>query len=251
MLGHEYSVYKMVDYQMPTSFTTPFLAKAAQLRDSASNISGDESVLPASTLSIRSDFDSSSDMTSLLMTARSTSPTSLLGESGFYMPVGHKDPREPEVFEKWMTRDNTDLTPFGTNNTSPIKLDKQDTLTTFDLAQDNGRFTPIHGKGVISPRSRTPSPGISKMLLSLTDHPVERPCSPNASTLYKNTKTHCNPSELGQQTYDECMVSEVSLGKEKIIVIVTLTYHLRHNRFTGGSTGETWEVESASGQSLR
>ncbi|XP_078354099.1 uncharacterized protein LOC144638732 isoform X1 [Oculina patagonica] len=196
----------MVDYQMPTSFTTPFSAKAAQLRDSASIVSGDESIFPASTLSMHSDFDSSSDMTSLLMTARSTSPTMLLGESGFHTSLGHKDPREPEDFEKWTKHENTDLTPFGTNDTSLIKLEKQDTPSTFVLEQDSGRFTPIYGKGVISPRSRTPSPGISKMLLSLSDHSVERPCSPNASTLYKNTKTHCNPSELGQQTYDECMM---------------------------------------------
>lgn len=202
----------MVDYQMPTSFITPFSANIAHLRDSASNNSGDESILPASTLSMHSDFDSSSEMTSLLMTARSTSPTSFLGESGFHLSLGREDVRETVDFEKWIENDNTDFTPRRTNNTSLVNPDKQDTPTTFFLDQDNGRLTSIHD--VISPQSRTPSPGISKMLLSLSDHPVERPCSPSASTLYKNTKTHRNPSELGQQTYDECMVSKESLKRK-------------------------------------
>ena len=186
---------------MPRNYS-PFTANAAHLRDSGSYVSGDESVLPASTLSARSDFDSSSDATSLLMAARSTSPTSLLGESGFHLSVGDKaDPMETVNFETWMKHADTDLVGY---DTGPLKLD---TPTTFALEQDGGSFVPINTKVVISPRSRTPSPGISKMLLSLSDHPVERPCSPNASSLYKNTKTHCNPSELGQQTYDECMVS--------------------------------------------
>lgn len=214
----------MVDYQMPTSYSTPFSAKVAHLRDSASNVSGDESILPASTLSMRSDFDSSSDMTSFLTTARSTSPTSLLGQSGFDMSAGGEDQRETLDFEKWMKHADTDFSPLGTTDTSPINLDKPDTPTMLVLDQGNDRFRPLHGKGVISPRSRTPSPGISKMLLSLSDHSVERPCSPNASTLYKNTKTHCNPSELGQQTYDECMVSEESLGREKIIVFILSSF---------------------------
>lgn len=200
---------KMVDYQIPRNFTTPFTAKAAHLRDSASYFSGDESVLPASTLSAHSDFDSSSDMTSLLMTARSTSPTSLLGEGGFHMSVGDKDPMETVNFEKHADTDLTSLLRYDTN---PLKLEKGETPTTFAFEQDSGSFMPINAKVVISQRSRTPSPGISKMLLSLSDHPVERPCSPNASSLYKNTKTYCNPSELGQQTYNECMVSEESLG---------------------------------------
>lgn len=198
----------MVDYHIPRNYT-PFISKAAHLRDSASYVSGDESVLPASTLSVCSDFDSASDMTSLLMTARSTSPTSLLGESGFHLSVGSKDPVETVNFETWMKHADTDLVRY---DTIPLKLGKRDTPTTFALEQDGGSFIPINSKAVISPRSRTPSPGMSKMLLSLSDHPVERPCSPNASSLYKNTKTHCNPSELGQQTYDECMVSQESLG---------------------------------------
>lgn len=193
----------MVDCHLPRNHT-PFIAKAAHLRDSASYVSGDESVLPASTLSVRSDFDSASDMTSLLMTARSTSPTSLLGESGFHLSLGDKDPVEAISFETWMKDSDTDAVRYDTN---PLRLDKRGTLTTFALEQGSGSFMPINTKGFISPRSRTPSPGIGKMLLSLSDHPVERPCSPNASSLYKNTKTHCNPSELGQQTYNECMVS--------------------------------------------
>lgn len=209
---HGYYVCKMVDYEMPTSFTTPFSAKIAHLRDSASNISGDESILPASTLSMRSDFDSSSEMTSLLMTARSTSPTSFLGESGFHLSLGREDPTETVDFEKWMEHDNTDLTTHRRNDTSRVNPDKQDSPTTFFLDQDNGGLTPVHG--VISARSRTPSPGMSKMLLSLSDHSVERPCSPSASTLYKNTKTYCNPSELGKETYDECMVSKESLKRK-------------------------------------
>ena len=188
---------------MPRNYT-PFIAKAAHLRDSASYVSGDGSILPASTLSVRSDFDSASDMTSLLMTERSTSPTSLLGESGFHLSVGDKDPIETANFETWMKQADTDAARYDTN---PLKLDKRGTPTAFALEQDSDGFMPINTKAFISPRSRTPSPGIGKMLLSLSDHPVERPCSPNASSLYKNTKTHCNPSELGQQTYNECMVS--------------------------------------------
>ena len=199
---------KMVDYHIPRNYT-PFSAKAAHLRDPASYVNGDESFLPADTLSVHSDFDSSSDMTSLLMTTRSTSPTSLLGESGFHISIGDKDPVETVNFETWMKHTDTDLVRY---DTTPLKLGKSDTPTTFAMEQDSGRFMPINTKIVISPRSRTPSPGMTKMLLSLSDHHVERPCSPNASSLYKNTKTHCNPSELGQQTYNECMVSEESLG---------------------------------------
>lgn len=206
----------MVDYHIPRNYT-PLSEKAAHLRDPASYVSGDESVLPASTLSGRSDFDSSSDMTSLLMTARSTSPMSLLGESGFHMSIGNKDPME--TFETWLKHADTDLVRY---DTTPLNLDKRDPPSTFALEQDGGSFMPINTKGVISQRSRTPSPGISKMLLSLTDHPVERPCSPNASSLYKNTKTHCNPSELGQQTYDECMVSEESLGMISLSILYCL-----------------------------
>ena len=194
----------MVDYHILRNYS-PFTAKAAHVRDSASYISGDESVLPASTLSACTDFDSSSDMMSLLMTARSTSPTSLLGESGIHLSVADKDPLGAVNFETWKKHvDHTDLVRC---ETTALQLDKRDTPTTFTLEQDGGSSMPINTKVVISPRSRTPSPGISKMLLSLSDHSVERPCSPNASSLYKNTKTHCNPSELGQQTYDECMVS--------------------------------------------
>jgi len=193
----------MVDYHMPRNYS-PFTAKAAHLRDSASYVSGDESVIPASTLSAYSDFDSSSDMTSLLMTARSTSPTSLLRENDFHLSVGAKDPMDTVNFETWMKHPDAELVGY---DTTPLKLGKRDTPMTFSSKQDGGSFMPINTKFVISPRSRTPSPGISKMLLSLSDHPLERPCSSNASSLYKNTKTHCNPSELGQQTYDECMVS--------------------------------------------
>ena len=115
-------------------------------------------------------------MTSLfLTTAPSTIGSGWLDESGFYLSTGYKNARDTVDFAKWTKHDDTDIT--------------------------------TQGKTVSSSRSRTPSPGISKMLLSLSDHPVERPCSPNASSLYRNTKTHCNPSELGQQTYDECMVS--------------------------------------------
>lgn len=222
----------MVDYQIPTNFTTPFLAKGLHLRDSASNVSGDESIFPASTLSACTDFDSSSDMTSLLMTARSTSPTSFfLEESGFHLSLGHNNPRETVDFEKWKKHDtSTDL--CSTNGTSPMNLDNGDSHTpaSLILEQNDARFTPIHAKSVNSQRSRTPSPGISKMLLSLSDHPVERPCSPNASTLYRNTKTHCNPSELGQQTYNECMVSDKSvlllLVYFKTLSVQTLDYCL-------------------------
>lgn len=188
-----------MDYHIPRNHT-PFITKTAHLRDSASYVSGDESVLPASTLSVCSDFDSASDMTSLPVTARSTSPTSLLGESGFHLSMGDKDPME----ETWVKDVDTDTVRY---DTSPLKLDKRGTPTTFTLEQNSSSFMPINTKVFISPRSRTPSPGIGKMLLSLSDHPVERPCSPNASSLYKNTKTHCNPSELGRQTYNECMVS--------------------------------------------
>lgn len=166
----------MVDHQFPTNLTSPFTAKKGDFQDSASNISGDESVFPASTLSAHSDLESCSDMTSLfLTTAPSTISSGWLDESGFYLSTGYKNARDTVDFAKWTKHDDTDIT--------------------------------TQGKTVSSSRSRTPSPGISKMLLSLSDHPVERPCSPNASSLYRNTKTHCNPSELGQQTYDECMVS--------------------------------------------
>ncbi|PFX28886.1 uncharacterized protein LOC111325666 [Stylophora pistillata] len=164
----------MVDHHFPTNLTSPFMTTKGDFLDSASSISGNESVFPASTLSPRSDLESSSDMTSLLLTtAPSTKGTSFLDESGFHLPTGNLNIRDTVDFEKWTEHDDTHLT--------------------------------TQGKTVSTPRSQTPSPGISKMLLSLSDHPVERPCSPSASSLYRNTKTHCNPSELGQQTYDECM----------------------------------------------
>ena len=184
----------MVDYQIPTNFTSPLLANTGHLRDSASNISGDESVFPASTLSIHSDLESSSDITSLLLTARSTSPTTLLDGSGtFHASFGDKDASWETVdLEKSIKHSDTDLTPLGTT--------------------------------VNSQRSRTPSPGISKMLLSLSDHPVERPCSPSASSLYRNTNTHCNPSELGQRTYDECMVSFKRIQSKKGEAFSAISY---------------------------
>jgi len=188
----------MVDYQISTTnFTTPFLGNSLHLRDVALNASGDESVFPASTLSAHSDYDSSSDVTSLLLTARSASPTNLVEENYNSLSVGHTGERGSSVGLK--------------NNTmagSPKNLDLTVAShpTNLFLEQSNTMFMPILAETAHTQRSRAPSPGISKMLLSLSDHPVERPCTPTASTLYRNTKTHCNPSELGQQTYDECMM---------------------------------------------
>lgn len=197
---------EMMDYQPPPTFTMPSLANSLHLKDAALNASGDESVFPASTLSAHSDYDSSSDITSLLLTARSASPTNVLEESGFGLSTSHTG-AFGEV-ENWTKHDTFPNLPRN-NSTSPNNLDIQVTSqpTNFFLEQSSTLFMPIPIESVHSQRSRTPSPGISKMLLSLSVHPVERPCTPNASTLYRNTKTHCNPSELGQQTYDECMVS--------------------------------------------
>ena len=203
-----------MDYQIPTKFYAPFSANSLHLRDDfvALNASGDESVFPASTLSPRSDYDSSSDMTSLMLTARSASPTNLFEEDNFSLSASRTGAKVSDNHVKW-TKDSSYPNLPLTNKASP-KMPETFTpqLTNYFSEQHNSMFMPITAESVCgsAQRSRTPSPGISKMLLSLSDHVLERPCTPNASTLYKNTKTHCNPSELGQQTYDECMVSFAS-----------------------------------------
>ena len=166
-----------------SSLSIPF-----HLREFALNASGDGSVFPASTLSPPSDCDSSSDLMS-----------SLLEDSVCCMStLGHK----------------SDLGPGSLNGTKSTGLgiwtpEMQDKRSPRWL--NNAKLMPIASSSVYLPRSQTPSPGTSKMLLSLSDHAPERPCTPNASTLYKNTRIHCNPSDLGQQTYEECMVSEIKL----------------------------------------
>lgn len=203
----------MVDYQIPTKFSAPFSANSFHLRDDfvALNASGDESVFPASTLSPRSDYASSSDVTSLMLTARSASPTNLFEEDGISLSASGTSAKVSDNHVKW-TKDSTFPNLPLANKTSPKMLETvTPQLTNYFSEQHSTMFMPITAESVCggAQRSRTPSPGISKMLLSLSDHVLERPCTPNASTLYKNTKTHCNPSELGQQTYDECMVSLV------------------------------------------
>ena len=203
----------MVDYQIPTKFPASLFGNSLHLRDDfvALNASGDESVFPASTLSPRSDYDSLSDMTSLMLTARSASSTNLFEEDGFSLSASHTGANVSANYEKW-TKDSTFANLPLTNKTSPERLKTvTPQLTNYFSEQHNSMFIrPITTESVCrsAQRSRTPSPGISKMLLSLSDHVLECPCTPNASALYKNTKTHCNPSELGQQTFDECMVSE-------------------------------------------
>ena len=191
----------MVDYHLQSTLIEPFLSNPLHSRDA----SGDESLFPASTLSPRSDYESSSDVTSLLLTARSTTPTNLLEQSGFGLSGSYTNARESAGLGKW-TKCSTLGIPSGTS--SRILGKESPWPQNFHLEQNSNTFTPTPFESVCSQISRTPSPGISKVLLSLSDHSLARPCTPNASTLYKNTKTHCNPSELGQQTYDECVVSE-------------------------------------------
>lgn len=206
----------MTDYRVSTSLAGSSLSNPFHLKDIALNTSGDESVFPASTLSPRSDCGSSSDLTSLLWTARSTSPKNILEDSAFGRSVGKENATEFSVGQTGRMRsadsgtwrkDHSWVKIPLTVATSSEKQDRRSPSLSriFHMEENNTRFMPISATGVNLQRSRTPSPGMSKMLLSLSDHVLECPCTPNASTLYKNTRTHCNPSELGQQTYDECM----------------------------------------------
>lgn len=197
----------MVEYKIPSDLTSPLMANAVHLKDSVFYASGDESIFPASTA--YSECDSSSDMTSVLLTARSTNSTNLLEGNAADISVNDTSARQIDLEEDLST--NSPLIPGNRSK----RVSPQ--LTNFFSEQSSSAFMPIPAESansVTSPRS-SPSPGISKMLRSLSDHPSERPCTPNASTLYKNTLTHCNPSELGQLTYDECMVSEWNCEKKK------------------------------------
>ena len=197
----------MVEYKILSDLTSPLMADAVHLKDSVFYASGDESIFPASTA--YSEWDSSSDMTSILLTARSTNSTNLLEENVADILVNDTTARKIDLKDDLPTN-----SPFVAGNHGK-RVSPQ--LTNFFSEQSSTAFMPIPAESansVTSPRS-TPSPGISKMLRSLSDHPSERPCTPNASTLYKNTLTHCNPSELGQLTYDECMVSEWNSEKKK------------------------------------
>lgn len=216
----------MVEYQIPSDLTSPLMANAVHLKDSVFYASGDESIFPASTA--YSDCDSSSDMTSVLLTARSTNSTNLLEENAADISVNNTTVRQIDLKEDLSTT-NSPLIPGNRGK----RVSPQ--LTNFFSEQSSTAFMPIPAESansVTSPRS-TPSPGISKMLRSLSDHPSERPCTPNASTLYKNTLTHCNPSELGQLTYDECMVSEWNPEKKKGLFLKRVTNPLREGMEIG------------------
>lgn len=209
----------MVEYKIPSDLTSPLMANAVHLKDSVFYASGDESIFPASTA--YSECDSSSDMTSVLLTARSTNSTNLLEGNAADISVNDTSARQIDLKEYLST--NSPLIPGNRSK----RVSPQ--LTNFFSEQSSSAFMPIPAESansVNSPRS-TPSPGISKMLRSLSDHPSERPCTPNASTLYKNTLTHCNPSELGQLTYDECMVSEWNREKKKGLFLERVNSPLR------------------------
>ena len=203
----------MVDYQRPTVFTTSYFE---HMGDEGANFVADES--PPSTLSGYSDYSSSSDFPSFLHTVQPASPTNF-PEGNEGNPTSFRnDERQPIDMES--------LTPLSVFHDLGSKqarlfdvsckpLDEKlhvgyvnSDFITDDCLLDtiSPRLIPVKAESATPPKARTPSPGMSKMLLSLLDHPLERPCTPNASSLYRNTKTHCNPSELGQYTYDECMV---------------------------------------------
>lgn len=199
--------------------------------------SGDESTIPDSTLSVYSDGrDTEFDVTSSSPTVRSLSPASNFMEDYLSSPEntlkyentnGHsfeqgKDASLDSCFQKqdvwsFSYRFNPEMESCFTNSkpTPPIP----------DASSpDHRTFLPINPMPGQASVARTASPGMNKMLLSLLDHPVERQCSPVASTLYKNTATHCNPSWLGQYTLDECVVSTTALHQKKIMKIRHCTY---------------------------
>ena len=220
----------MVEYKILSDLTSPLMADAVHLKDSVFYASGDESIFPASTA--YSEWDSSSDMTSILLTAQSTNSTNLLEENVADISVNDTTARKIDRKDDLPTN-----SPFMAGNHGK-RVRPQ--LTNFFSEQSSAAFMPIPAESansVTSPRS-TPSPGISKMLRSLSDHPSERPCTPNASTLYKNTLTHCNPSELGQLTYDECMVSEWNSEKKKGLFPGRATSPLREGVGIGRKKGE-------------
>ena len=219
----------MMNYEARTSPMGRSFSNPLHLREVSLNSTGDESIFPTSTLSPRSDCNSSSDLTSISWTARSGNSTnfledsvfgrSLVDENSMRLSFGHTDGRESTILGNWR-KDQSIIKPSWTNVKSSKEQVSRRTppiSKMFQMEQSNAGFMPITATNFFSQRSRTPSPGISKMLLSLGDHAVKHPCTANASTLYQNTRTHCNPSELGQQTHDECMVSNV--------IKVTLCYH--------------------------
>ena len=182
--------------------------------------SGDESTIPDSTLSVYSDGrDTEFDVTSSLPTVRSLSPASNFLEdyvsspentlkyentNGYSFEQG-KDTSLDSCFQKqdiwsFSYRFNPEMEScFANSKPTPPIPDAS--------SPDHRTFLPVNPMPGQASVARTASPGMNKMLLSLLDHPVERQCSPVASTLYKNTATHCNPSWLGQYTLDECVVS--------------------------------------------
>ncbi|XP_074610976.1 uncharacterized protein LOC141865551 isoform X2 [Acropora palmata] len=208
----------MMHYEARTSPMGRSFSNPLHLREVSLNSTGDESIFPTSTLSPRSDCSSSSDLISISWTARSGNSTnfledsvfgrSLVDENSMRLSFGHTDERESTVLGNWR-KDQSITKPSWTNFKSSKEQVSRRTLPIskmFQMEQSNAGFMPITFTNFFSQRSHTPSPGISKMLLSLRDHAVKHPCTANASTLYQNTRTHCNPSELGQQTRDECMV---------------------------------------------
>lgn len=197
------------------------LSNPLHLREVSLNSTGDESIFPASSLSPCSDCNSSSELTPISCTAGSASSTNILEDSVFGrflvdenamgLSIGHTDERESTILGT-RRKDQSIIKPSWTNLKSfkeQVSRRTPPISKMFHVEQNNAAFMPITATSFISQRSRTPSLGISKMLLHLSDHAVEHPCTANASTLYKNTRTHCNPSELVQQTYEECMVSKI------------------------------------------
>ena len=104
-----------------------------------------------------------------------------------------------------------------TDNSTP-GLGGSSTLETNYFSAKGGMLPVKHSRSNLGVKptkpTRAASPGITKMLASLEDHPPERPCTPTASTLYRNTEVHCNPSWLGRCTFEECMVSGVRASVE-------------------------------------